>query len=221
MCGIAGYFNASVTDEQTRAAMNLISHRGPDAQDYYVGNNVGLIHSRLAIIELSPLGAQPYRFENLILVFNGEIYNYKEVRDKLKGEGYHFRSNSDTEVLIKAFHCWREKCMDYFIGMFAFSIYDEATDEIFLARDRIGVKPLYYSYQNGSLYFGSELKALRAFHLSNDINLESVSLYFRFGFIPHHLSIFKTVSKLEPGCYLKVSRNEMIKKKYWDAQRRN
>jgi len=215
MCGIAGFFNTKVDDRQVKALIQNLRHRGPDDQQFYLRDDVGLIHTRLSIIELSTLGAQPYRFENLVLAFNGEIYNYREIRQDLVKHGYSFISNSDTEVLIKAFHCWREKCMDHFIGMFAFSIYDEEKDEFFLVRDRVGVKPLYYSYQNGALYFASELKALKPFHLSNEINLESVSLYFRFGFIPHHLSIFKAISKLEPGTYLKVSRKEMIKKKYW------
>lgn len=216
MCGIAGFFNVLVKEENIRLAMSKLMHRGPDAEQFYIKNDVGLIHTRLSIIELSSLGAQPYSFENLTLIFNGEIYNYKEIREELSMHGYHFLSNSDTEVLIKAFHCWREKCMDHLVGMFAFGIYDEATDEIFLVRDRVGVKPLYYSYQNKVLYFASELKALDAFSLSKEINPEAVSLYFRFGFVPHHLSIFASVSKLEPGHYLKVSRTGFVLKKWWN-----
>jgi asparagine synthase (glutamine-hydrolysing) len=215
MCGIAGFFNASPTEGQVQMALDLLTHRGPDSQQYVLKNSVGLIHTRLSIIELSPLGSQPYRFENLILVFNGEIYNYKEIRDSLKKLGYFFISNSDTEVLIKAFHCWREKCVEQFIGMFAFAIYDETSNEIFLVRDRIGIKPLYYWYQNNVLYFASELKALEAFALPKDINHDALSLYFRFGFIPRDLSIFKSVSKLEAGHYLKVSGDGAIKKQWW------
>src|SRR5687767_3353764 len=148
MCGIAGFFNASINRDQVETVMERLRHRGPDTQRYELKNSVGLIHTRLSIIELSDLGSQPYKFENLSLVFNGEIYNYKEIRTALKNQGYSFISNSDTEVLIKAFHCWREKCLDRLIGMFAFAIYDEASNEIFLVRDRIGVKPLYYSYRN-------------------------------------------------------------------------
>jgi asparagine synthase (glutamine-hydrolysing) len=218
MCGIAGFYNAKVDELQINPVIEKLRHRGPDDQQFYVKNDVGLIHTRLSIIELSKLGKQPYRFQNLVLAFNGEIYNYKDVRERLVGSGYSFISNSDTEVLIKSFHCWREKCMDHLIGMFAFAIYDESTDEVFLVRDRVGVKPLYYSYQRGALYFGSEIKALTPFGLSKEINLDSVALYFRFGFIPHHLSIFKNISKLEPGCYLKVSRNAIVKKKYWELK---
>ncbi len=215
MCGIAGFYNAKVDQGQIHSLMSKLHHRGPDDQRFYTRNDVGLVHTRLSIIELSERGAQPYRFENLVLVFNGEIYNYQEVREELKKYGYSFQSNSDTEVLIKSFHCWREQCVDHFLGMFAFGIYDESTDEIFLFRDRVGVKPLYYSFQQGVLFFASELKALSVFNISREIDLDAVSLYFRFGFIPHHLSIYKSVSKLEAGHYLKISRQGMMKKKYW------
>ncbi len=216
MCGIAGFFNARVDQGQIDAVMGKLHHRGPDNQSFYTRDDVGLIHTRLSIIELSELGSQPYKFENLVLVFNGELYNYPEVREDLKKLGYLFRSNSDTEVLIKAFHCWREECVSHFIGMFAFSIYDESTHEIFLFRDRVGVKPLYYSFQRGVLFFASELKALTIFNISKEINLEAVSLYFRFGFIPHHLSIYESVAKLEPGHCLKISKQGLIKKRYWN-----
>lgn len=216
MCGIAGFYNANVDQGQIGTVIAKLQHRGPDHQGFYSRNDVALIHTRLSIIELSELGSQPFRFENLVLVFNGELYNYKEVRELLKKQGYSFQSNSDTEVLIKAFHCWREQCVDHFIGMFAFSIYDERADEIFLFRDRVGVKPLYYSFQNGVLFFASELKALSVFDIPKEINLKAVSLYFRFGFVPHHLSIYKSVSKLEPGHFLKISRQGMTKKKYWN-----
>ncbi len=215
MCGIAGFYNAKVDQDQVDTLIEKLRHRGPDGQRFYRNNDVGLIHTRLSIIELSELGSQPYRFENLVLVFNGELYNYKEVREELKSLGYSFQSNSDTEVLIKAFHCWREASVSHFIGMFAFSIYDEFSNEIFLFRDRVGVKPLYYSYQNDGLFFASELKALSVFNINKDINADAVSLYFRFGFVPDHLSIYSAISKLEPGHYIKVSAQGIIKRKYW------
>ncbi len=218
MCGIAGFYNVKVDQNTIQAVMASLRHRGPDDQRFYTRNDVGLIHTRLSVIELSTLGAQPYEFESLRLVFNGELYNYKEVREELKMFGYVFQSNSDTEVIIKAFHCWAEQCVDRFIGMFAFCIYDEGTDEVFLFRDRVGIKPLYYSFQHGVLYFASELKALSVFNISKEINLDAVSLYFRFGFIPHHLSIYKAVSKLEPGHLVKISRGGITKKKYWNLR---
>lgn len=215
MCGFAGYYNATVERKKLSEVMSQLIHRGPDDQQYFLKNDIGLLHARLSILDLSPLGAQPYSFENLTLAFNGEIYNYKEIRERLLEAAYTFQSNSDTEVLIKAFHCWREKCLDHFIGMFSFAIYDENTDEMFLARDRVGVKPLYYCYHNKQLFFGSELKALTAFSLPRVINEDAVSLYFRFGFIPQHLSIFKQISKLEPGHYIKVTREGITKQRYW------
>ncbi len=218
MCGIAGFFNAKVEQSQILAAIDKLIHRGPDDQRYYCRGDVGLIHTRLSIIELTDLGAQPFRFENLVVVYNGELYNYQEVREQLKKCGYLFESNSDTEVLVKAFHCWKEKCIDRFIGMYAFAIYDELTDEMFLFRDRVGVKPLYYSFQNGTIYFASELDALSVFNLSREINTEAVSLYFRFGFIPHPYSIFKSVSKLEPGHFIKITRQGITKQKYWNIE---
>jgi len=215
MCGIAGFYNARIDQGLIHDVMAKLQHRGPDDRQFYTRNDVGLIHTRLSIIELSELGSQPYKFENLVLVYNGELYNYQEVREVLKKQGYSFQSNSDTEVLIKAFHCWGEHCVEHFIGMFAFSIYDERTDEIFLFRDRVGVKPLYYSFQEGVLFFASELKALSIFNISKEIDLNAVSHYFRFGFIPHHLSIYRLVSKLEAGHFLRISRQGITKKRYW------
>ncbi len=218
MCGIAGFYRVRIDLDKIRTLTASLRHRGPDSEGVYTHEDVGLIHTRLSIIELSQLGSQPYRFENLILILNGELYNYKEVREDLRKVGYSFQSNSDTEVLIKAFHCWAEKCVDHFIGMFAFSIYDEKADEMFLFRDRVGVKPLYYSWQNGSLFFASELKTLSLFDIDKEINPDAVSLYFRFGFVPHHLTIFKSAEKLEPGHYLKASRNGIKKERYWNLQ---
>src|ERR1700712_393781 len=132
MCGIAGFFNAEVDDRIIHNGLTRLKHRGPDAQGFYHSNRNGLLHTRLSIIELSPLGAQPYYYEDLVLVYNGEIYNYEEVRTLLVGQGYSFNSNSDTEVLIKAFHCWREKCVDHFIGMFAFAILNTTEQKLWL-----------------------------------------------------------------------------------------
>src|SRR5258706_1496428 len=216
MCGIAGYYNTTIEKNVIDSVSSKLQHRGPDAQGLYVNEKVGLVHTRLSIIELSSLGSQPYQFENLVLVYNGELYNYHEVREELKMQGYSFLSNSDTEVLVKAFHCWGPTCVDRFIGMFAFCIYNEVSNEIFLFRDRVGVKPLYYSYQNGVLFFASELKALLHFPITREINQEVVVLYFRFGFVPGHLSIFSNISKLAPGQYLRISSSGLQKDKYWN-----
>jgi len=217
MCGIAGFYGAQVEDAVIRDSVELLKHRGPDDQGFFRQGDVGLIHTRLSIIELSPLGAQPYRFENLTLIFNGELYNYKEVRSILQSRGYSFVSNSDTEVLIKAFHCWREKCVDQFIGMFAFAIYDGTSDELFLFRDRLGVKPLYYFAREGALYFASELNVLARFGLPRTIDLEGVAAYFRFGFISDEKTVFENFAKIKPGHYLVIGRQGMVTHRYWDS----
>jgi asparagine synthase (glutamine-hydrolysing) len=215
MCGIAGYYNASITEDTVNHVIAALRHRGPDDERWYKHYNVGLIHTRLSVLELSSLGSQPYRYQHLVLVFNGELYNYQQVRGELQKLGYAFASNSDTEVLIKAFHCWGEACIQKLIGMFAFSVYNEQTNELFLFRDRVGVKPLYYYFQNGTLFFASELRALSLFGILKEINPDAVSLYFRFGFVPHSLSIYTSVSKLQPGHFLKLSNGKCRIERYW------
>src|SRR5262249_26682637 len=149
------------------------------------------------------------------LILNGEIFNYAEIRNELLKKKYSFVSNSDTEVLIKAFHCWGVACVDLLIGMFAFAIYDKQTDELFVFRDRLGVKPLYISQSASGFFFASELKAMKCFDLPLEINLDAVHLFFRFGYIPGEMSIFKSIEKLGPGTYLQITRSGVRKVKYW------
>lgn len=215
MCGIAGYFKTQVDEATCRHVMGALKHRGPDDDGMWMHADVGFIHTRLSILDLSKLGSQPYRYKHLTLTFNGELYNFREVREELTASGYTFESNSDTEVLIKAFDRWGIMCVDRFIGMFAFGIYDEKNDALWLARDRVGVKPLYFSDVDGKFFFASELKALMRFPVSKDVNPDAVAMYFRFGFVPGHLSIYSQVSKLEPGHWLKVSRYGVTSERYW------
>ena len=217
MCGIAGYYHAPVADQHVNRVLSALRHRGPDSEGTYQSpdGETGLLHTRLSIIDLSALGTQPYVFENLVLTFNGEIYNYVEVRTLLQKRGYQFVSHSDTEVLIKAFHCWREKCVDHLIGMFAFAVYDQTRDELFLFRDRVGVKPLYYYAQGECVFFASEVRALTAFPITTLLDEQSVSLYFRYGFVPSPRSIWTGIHKLAPAHYLKVSRGKITKERYW------
>jgi asparagine synthase (glutamine-hydrolysing) len=217
MCGIAGVYNGSIDSDKIRKVTASLYRRGPDQQRVYNKNKTCLIHTRLSIIDLSALGSQPYEFEGLVLIFNGELYNYKEVREQLKLEGYSFQSNSDTEVLIKAFHCWGEQSVHRFIGMFAFCVYNERTNEVYIFRDRLGVKPLYYYFNRGTLYFASDLKTLALFGTPTEIDPDAVSLYFRFGFVPHERSIYSSVHKLEPGHSLRISQGRLTKTKYWTA----
>ncbi len=215
MCGIAGFYKTSVTANQVQALIDDLKHRGPDDQGTYIDDDIGLIHTRLSIIEVSKLGAQPFKFQSLHLVFNGELYNYQNVRIELEKRGYTFDSNSDTEVLIKAFHCWREECVDKFIGMFAFAVYEEESDCLWLFRDRMGVKPLYYSLNSSGLVFASELKALSILQNDRQIDTQALFFYFRFGFVPSHLSIFKSINKLPAGHFLKIINSSVEIRQYW------
>ena len=214
MCGIAGFIDTGFDYPTLERITNTLHHRGPDAFGFYYENEVGLGHRRLSIIELSELGAQPYKYEQLVLVFNGELYNYQEVKKDLEKEGYQFNSNSDTEVLIKAFHKWKEKAVDRFVGMFAFAVYDKVTEEMFLFRDKVGVKPLYYSIAKG-LVFGSELKVFKALPSTYTLDHEAIHQYFRFGYITNANTVYKEIKKLLPGHYLKYQQQKVDVVQYW------
>lgn len=220
MCGIAGHYKAQLESTQLDLLTASLHHRGPDGQGKFEDQHaqVGLVHCRLSIIDVSQAASQPFLFEDLVLVFNGELYNYKEVRKELTALGYSFTTASDTEVLIKAFHCWREKSVEHFIGIFAFALYDKGRDELFLFRDRMGVKPLYYHLNGKQLIFASELKALAGLGLSTEIDSGSVLSYFRFGFIPDEYSIFKKIKKLKAAHYLHASQSGVTIKQYWKVE---
>ncbi|WP_025665433.1 asparagine synthase (glutamine-hydrolyzing) [Aquimarina megaterium] len=226
MCGIAGFidFNKQ-TDEQVISLMtSQLRHRGPDGDGIrYIQNNefqLGLGHKRLSIIDLSTSANQPMEYKNLIIVFNGEFYNYKEIKKELEELDHSFITDSDTEVILHAFDQWGEKAVDKFIGMFAFCIYDKKSDELFIYRDRPGVKPLYYYYEDGLFLFSSELKS---FHqhpsFKKEIDLDSVALFFQYGYVPQPHSIFKNTHKLLSGHFLKISlkNKEFQINKYWDV----
>ncbi|HXA00353.1 MAG TPA: asparagine synthase (glutamine-hydrolyzing), partial [Cytophagaceae bacterium] len=220
MCGITGFINSSLNYDNLVGLTDSLRRRGPDASGYFHEGNIGLGHRRLSIIELSELGAQPYHFQNLVLVFNGELYNYKEIKSELINLGYSFQSNSDTEVLIKAFHKWKETCVNRFVGMFAFAIYDKDSKELYLFRDRLGVKPLYYSLTNG-LIFGSELKIFKSLPYQFTIDKEAVYQYFKFGYITNENTIFSEVRKIMPGHYLKYGNGKHEIRQYWKPEINN
>jgi asparagine synthase (glutamine-hydrolysing) len=165
MCGIAGKFNFNpqqpVARERLAAMTDVIAHRGPDADGFYVGDGIGLGHRRLSIIDLST-GDQPLSNEThtIWVVFNGEIYNFAEIRTELEACGHRFRTHSDTEVIVHAYEQWGDAAVDRFRGMFAFALWDEPKRRLLLVRDRLGVKPLYYSATPNGVTFGSEIKAL-------------------------------------------------------------
>jgi asparagine synthase (glutamine-hydrolysing) len=217
MCGISGYIGAAFTDQQLQRSSACLHHRGPDANGFFYDAHVGLAHRRLSIIELSDKGAQPYEFENYVLVFNGELYNYQSVRALLIKQGYDFISNSDTEVLIKAFHCWGVSSIKYFTGMFAFAIYDKQSKKMFLFRDRIGVKPLYYTVNNG-VAFASELRSVKCFVENVSLDQNSIWEYFRIGYITGKKSIYNEINKLEAGHFLEFHKGNTSLHSYWQMQ---
>lgn len=226
MCGIVGFidFKKQMSENTLFQMVISTSYRGPDdtgiklyETDYCT---IGFGHNRLSIIDLSGAGHQPMEYSNLTIVFNGEIYNYKEVKLKLKSLGHLFISTSDTEVILHAFKEWGVKCVDLFIGMFAFVIYDKDQNKIFLFRDRAGVKPLYYYWNDNLFLFGSELKAFfESGYFKKDINFQSVSLFMDYGYIPSPFSIFNNCFKLLPGHFIIfdiVNLNYKVEK-YWDV----
>jgi asparagine synthase (glutamine-hydrolysing) len=226
MCGIAGFvdFNRNTGIEVLRNMTDSMLHRGPDDGGHEIydapGVSIGFGQRRLSILDLSPLGHQPMHFGDLIVNFNGEIYNFKEIRKELEGRGYSFTSWSDTEVILKGYHCWGLGVLDKFIGMFAIALYDRQKEQLILIRDRAGVKPLYYFWNNEILLFGSELKALYqhpAFEKKIDVN--SVALFLQFSYIPAPHTIFHRTAKLLPGHHLTIdlkTRQQELKK-YWDV----
>ncbi|WP_235299288.1 asparagine synthase (glutamine-hydrolyzing) [Portibacter marinus] len=228
MCGIAGFidYSSSVSDEDLVRMTDSIIHRGPDSAGYKVFNTslakVGLGHRRLSIIDISSSGSQPMTKHGLTIVYNGEVYNYKEIKIKLLKANYKFTSTSDTEVILSAYDYWGENCVKKFTGMFAFAIYDQTKDQIFLCRDRPGAKPLFLYRKDNIIMFSSELKAFhkcQAFYKS--INKDAVNLYFQYGFVPSPITIFNHCTKVKPGSYLIINlKSRAVKEhRYWDPNK--
>ncbi|MBA6412705.1 amidotransferase 1, exosortase A system-associated [Parahaliea sp. F7430] len=225
MCGIAGVFDLrgrAPVDAELLAAMNRVqTHRGPDEDGFFREPGLGLAHRRLSIIDLSS-GQQPMSSAdgNTCLVYNGEIYNHRELAAELQALGYQFRTRCDTEVILYAWQAWGESCVNRFRGMFAFALYDRRAQSLFLARDRFGIKPLFYSLlADGKLLFGSELKVLKAHsHLPRRLDPQAVEDYFALGYIPEPKTIYRDVHKLCPGHTLLVKRGAAMpaQKQYWD-----
>ena len=226
MCGIAGFidFNKKTDFNILKKMTDVLYHRGPDDSGYsfYHRQNyhIGLGHRRLSILDLSKYGHQPMKFDNLEIVYNGEVYNFKEIRCELEKYGYTFESNSDTEVILKAYHKWGIETVHKFNGMFAIAIYDKKEEKLVLIRDRAGVKPLYYYFKDNLLMFASELKSFHQnYNFKKEIDLNVVSQYLQFGYILEPYSIFKNTYKLKAGHYLKFSlkNKQMDIEKYWDV----
>ena len=227
MCGISGIFDTrgrrDVPRETLVAMNNAIAHRGPDDDGFHFEPGVGLGHRRLSVIDLST-GHQPLYNEDQTVgvVFNGEIYNFQDLVVELQARGHVFRTKSDTEVIVHAWEEWGEACVTRFRGMFAFGLWDRNRETLFLARDRLGVKPMYYTVlPDGMLLFGSELKALLAHPgVKRTIEPETVEEYFALGYVPEPRTIFRDVFKLEPAHTLAVRRGQALPKprEYWDVR---
>jgi len=225
MCGITGIVNLDNNriNKKILLAMNqALKHRGPDDEGFWIENNIGLAQRRLSILDLSPLGHQPmfYDRKNLVIVFNGEIYNYIEIRDKLLKLGYKFRSQTDTEVILAAYQEWGIECLKKFNGMWAFVLYDRRQNQIFAARDRMGVKPFYYFSDKNKFLFASEIKAiLKHPEVKAKPNDKIVWDFLICGLVDHdEETFFSGVKELRPGHYLvlKIENWQLKIKKYWD-----
>ena len=225
MCGLLGIvdYKKSINASLFNEMLNSLKHRGPDDEGVEVFSldlcSIFLGHRRLSIIDISSNGHQPMLYEHLAIIYNGEVYNFKDIRQDLISEGYSFDSNSDTEVILKSYHFWGIDCVERFRGMFAFAIYDSEQQEIIIFRDRAGVKPLYYSQTDNALMFSSELKPLMKYpDFNKEIDFEAVSSYLQFGYIHAPKTIFKAVQKLLPGHYLKydIESKSLVKECYWN-----
>ena len=226
MCGIAGFCDfTKKSDKQTLVKMtDVLHHRGPDDSGYSfyrnIYANIGLGHRRLSILDLSAHGHQPMSFQNLEIVYNGEVYNFKEIAKELENYGYVFESHSDTEVILKAYHKWGIKAVDKFIGMFSIAIYDKEVQKLIFIRDRAGVKPLNYYFKDGLFLFSSELKS---FHehpkFKKEINSDALALFFQYSYILEPHTIFRHTHKLQAGHYaeLNIQNSEFKIHQYWDV----
>ena len=215
MCGIAGFidYTSSSSKSILTDMTTTLSHRGPDGSGHevYQLNNtqVGLGHRRLSILDLSENGKQPMRYKHYVLCFNGEIYNFAEIKDELKALEHKFIGDSDSEMILHAYEEWGDKCIDKFIGMFAIVILNEEDNLVFCVRDRTGVKPFFYYLKNGLFLFASELKAFHEHPLfEKEIDLKSVGAYMQYGSVPTPHCIFQHSKKLKPGHYFTLSLNQ-------------
>lgn len=224
MCGIAGkvIFGSNIIKQKDLISMaSILAHRGPDYQGVYLSGDkkVGLVNRRLSIQDISSKGHMPMSYnDKLIITCNGEIYNFKEERKKLERMGYKFNGHSDTEVLLKLYDKYGTNCLHHLRGMFAFAIYDQKRNIIFLARDRIGKKPLKYYFINGVFIFASELKAiLTQPEVKRKIDYDAINDYLTFGYVIPPQTGFLNINKLEPGSYLilDIKNNKLTKKCYW------
>jgi asparagine synthase (glutamine-hydrolysing) len=223
MCGVVGVFHLKgdpVSPAVLQAMTDSVAHRGPDGEGHFIDGSLGLGHRRLAVIDLSPAGQQPMATEDgrFVISYNGEIYNFKELRVQLESLGHRFHSRTDSEVALKAYAQWSEKCLDRFNGMFAFAIWDAQRRELFLCRDRFGIKPLYYTLHNNTFIFGSEIKAILAHSVYRSaLDLRGLIEYFTFQNFFTDRTLFEGVRLLPAGTFMKVTASRSCRPvRYWD-----
>tara|TARA_B100001057_G_scaffold496579_1_gene598419 strand:- start:908 stop:2749 length:1842 start_codon:yes stop_codon:yes gene_type:complete len=229
MCGISGYISDKnfLDNDNIKKTLDLMKRRGPDSQDLFQKNyqskEVALLHSRLNIIDLNSQSNQPFYDKDFILIFNGEIYNYIELRNDLKKKNYTFNTNSDTEVLLKAFQEYGEKCVDYFIGMWSFAIWDLKNKKLFLSRDPFGEKPLYYTLGHNFFFFASEIKFIKSlckkkFEINKDKIYENIFFGYK-SLNKDESTFYKEIYSIENGTNLKIDLNlRIFKNRYWQPK---
>jgi asparagine synthase (glutamine-hydrolysing) len=228
MCGIVGIINYENKDRINEGLLirmrDIMIHRGPDDFGIWISDDgkTGLAHRRLSIIDISKSASQPMSNEDnsILIIFNGEIYNYLEIRHELEIKGHKFKTDhSDTEVIIHSYEEWGVECLHKFRGMFAFAIWDDNKKELFIARDRIGIKPVYYTKNSGRFIFASEIKSILVdTGVKREVNIKGFYHFLSFLTVPSPETMFKDIYKLPAGCYLKLSENgKMTVTKYWDV----
>jgi asparagine synthase (glutamine-hydrolysing) len=226
MCGLAGFLRTHSTPDRSAHQSWLdnmgqaIIHRGPDAGDTWMDDNIGLAHRRLSILDLSDAGTQPMvsASERYVIAYNGEIYNFQALRDELIGQGHSFHTRTDTEVLLRLYEIHGPDCLQQLNGMFAMAIWDRTSKELFLARDRLGKKPLYFYEADGHFVFASELKALtQAPFVKTDLRPDAIKDFFAYQYVPDPKTIYKNTHKLAPGYWLKTDGTTTRQKQYWDV----
>jgi len=227
MCGIAGFlsFQSIFTEAHLRKMTNKLAHRGPNAEGYFYDGICGLGHRRLSVIDLSENANQPMHSSNdrYVIIYNGEVYNFQEIGAQISqsqtNKDFKFRTASDTEVILEAFVLYGTEFVHLLNGMFAIAIYDKEEKELYLFRDRVGIKPLVYYWDSNTIAFASEIKSLTEIEsIPKKINNNSVNDFLHLGFIPAPNTIYKNIFKLNPGCYLKINKDGLTKTTYWKIQ---
>ncbi len=225
MCGICGIYNFSGEKVDSRILKEMtasLHHRGPDDHGFYINENIGFGHRRLTIIDIHT-GKQPIFSEDrqYAIIYNGEIYNYPELRKKLIDRGHKFSTKSDTEVIVHLYEDEGEGCLDYLRGMFSLAIWDNKKKELFFARDRLGKKPFYYYLDSKRFIFASEIKAILKNDISTHLKKDAIIDFFKYQFIPSPRTIYKEIQKLPPGNFGKIGKDSFFIKRYWDIPIKN